>query len=48
MTQSRHAFAYWLVCRRDKAEQKSIKCFRDWLKTELTENTPPDTPIPRL
>jgi DNA-binding transcriptional LysR family regulator len=42
------AFSYWLVCRRDKAESKGIRAFRDWLKVELA--TPiggSGVPIPR-
>lgn len=35
------AFAYWLVCRRDKAEQKGVRAFRDWLKAELVEASIP-------
>ncbi len=34
------AFSYWLVCRRDRAEQKGGGTFRDWLKPELAN---PDT-----
>jgi LysR family glycine cleavage system transcriptional activator len=41
------AFSYWLVRRSDKAEHKGVKAFRDWLKIELSENLPPDTPTPR-
>jgi len=33
-------FSYWFVCRRDKAEQRGISAFREWLKQELAA-TPP-------
>jgi len=33
-------YSYWLVCRRDKAEQKGVRAFRDWLKAELATEPP--------
>ncbi|HMA48169.1 MAG TPA: transcriptional regulator GcvA [Magnetospirillaceae bacterium] len=42
------AFSYWLVCRRDKAELKGVRAFRDWLKSELAHPSEvPGVPTPR-
>lgn len=39
------AFSYYLVCRRDRAEQRGVKAFRDWLKAELaTQGETPSIP----